>query len=94
MSGFVCTTSFVVVLGDILDVRGGVFVLSIVTLEGDALSTLCGVSLVRMLVNFCIASEWRILSLVVVGMVFWSAFSRWSAVTSALSASEMVCIVQ
>ena len=86
--------SFVVVLDDVLDIGGGLFILSIVTLGGDALATLCVSSLVRMLVNFVIASAWRILSLVAVGKFFWSTFRRWPATTSVLSASEMVSTVQ
>ena len=49
--GFFCMDSFVVVLDNVLNVRGGVFVLSIFTLGGDVLATLCGGLLLRILVS-------------------------------------------
>ena len=94
MRGLFCTASFDVVLDDVLDVGGGVFVLSRVTLRGDALATLCGGLLFRILVSVFITSEWRVLSFVADGNIFRSAFRRWLAMTSVLSASEMVGTVQ
>ena len=65
-----CTDSFVVVLDNVPEVRGGVFILSMFTCRGDALATLCGGLLFRILVSVVIASAWHILSLIAVGNVF------------------------
>ena len=94
MRGLLRTASFVVVSDDVVDVGDGLLLLMMVTLGGGTLPTLCGGSLFSMPVNVVIASAWRILSLVAVGKVFWSAFSRWPAATSILSASEMAGTVQ
>ena len=77
-----------------LDIGGRVFEVLVVTLGGGALATLCGGSLLRILVNVVIASAWRIFLLTADGIVFCSALRRWPAASIELSTSEMVGTVQ
>ena len=93
MRGLFRTASLVVVLDDV-DAGSRLLVFMLVTLGGGALPTLCGGSLLRMLVNVVIASAWRIFSLTVNGVVFCRAFRRWPAAMSVLFASESVGTVQ
>ena len=76
MRGLFRTDSFVVVLEDVLNVGGRVFEVLVVTLGDGALSTLCGGSLLRILVNVVIASVWCIFLLTVDGIAFCSALRR------------------
>ena len=93
MRGLFRTASLVVVLDDV-DAGRRLLVSMLVTLGGGVLPTLCGGSLLMMLVNVLIASAWRIFLLAANDVVFCRAFRRWPAAMSVLSASEMVGTVQ